>query len=73
MPLLRYVGKVLNLAGLPGFVRECEYRGDATSASIRVRRTDLYTVVTANGLDIYFNRLTGTIDGIEQSALLLAP
>lgn len=65
--LVRYAGKVLNLAGLPGFVRECDYQGEGTGAEVRVRRADLYTVITVNGLDVYFNRLSGTIDGTGSS------
>lgn len=65
--IVRGAGKLVNLAGLPGFVRECDYRGSATDAAIQVKRTDLYTVVTVNGLDVYFNRLTGTIDGTGTS------
>lgn len=62
--ILHVAGVVANLAGLPGFVRECDYQSEPLKASVRVRRRSLYTVVTVNGLDVYFNRLTGTIDGI---------
>ena len=61
--LLQFIGKMLNLGGFPGFVCDCDYQGAATDAAIRVRRTDFYTIITVNGLDIYFNRLTGFIDG----------
>jgi hypothetical protein len=31
---------------------------------IKVRTHELFTVITVNGLDIYFKRLTGEIDGV---------
>ena len=58
------LGRVLNLAGLPGFMRECSYSANVCSGEIRVRKYALFTVITVNGLDIYFTRLTGAIDGI---------
>ena len=58
------VGKLLNLAGYPAIVRECEYRSRALNADVRVKRLALYTLVTVNGLDVYFNRITGSIDGV---------
>lgn len=57
-------GKLFNLAGLPGFVRDCDYKAGITDAQIRVRAGEMFTVITVNGLDIYFHRLTGAIDGI---------
>jgi len=61
----------------PGFVKKCEYRAGVCEALISVRIHELFTVVTVNGLDIYFHRLTGSIDGIgfSQNAeyILLGP
>ncbi len=34
------------------------------NAAISVRTRDLFTIITVNGLDIYFHRLTGAIDGV---------
>jgi hypothetical protein len=31
---------------------------------VRVRASDFYTTVTVNGVDVYFYRLTGGIDGV---------
>lgn len=52
------------MAGLPGFVRDCEYQAEGTSTTVTVRRTDFYTIVTVNGVDVYFYRLSGVIDGV---------
>jgi hypothetical protein len=64
LKLLRLVGWVYNLAGLPGFVRDCEYTASVTKATVTVRHSSLFTVININGLDVYFTRLTGTIDGV---------
>ena len=58
------LGWLLNTAGLRGFVAECDHRASVTDATVRVRKHLWFTVITVNGLDIYFRRLTGTIDGV---------
>lgn len=62
--LKELVGELANLAGFPGFVLECDYEAGICQAHIRVRKGCLFTVITVNGLDIYFCRLTGSIDGV---------
>ena len=57
------LGKILNCLGWPGFVQETEYRGAGTHAVVRVKNTSLFTIVSVNGTDVYFDRLTGRIDG----------
>jgi hypothetical protein len=57
-------GKLYNLAGVPGIVRDCDYAATAHDVRIQVKAGDLFTIVTVNGLDIYLHRLTGAIDGI---------
>jgi hypothetical protein len=58
-----YFGKLLNLAGWPGIVRECDYRWADQGIKVAVRKTELHTIVTVNDVDVYFTRLTGKIDG----------
>jgi hypothetical protein len=58
------MGKVYNLAGIPGVVRDCDYSSTTYDARISVRAKELFTIINVNGLDIYFHRLTGSIDGI---------
>ena len=65
---LRCWGGVANLAGFPGFVREGAYLSQR-GVSVRVRTSPLYTTVTVNGMDVYFYRLTGAIDGVGFSPL----
>ena len=61
------LGLLLNWLGWPGFVQETEYRGQGTRALVRVKTTRLYTVVSVNGTDVYFDRITGRIDGTGTS------
>lgn len=63
---LRFWGSVVNLAGFPGFVREGEYVSQR-GVTVRVRTSALFTTVTVNGVDVYFYRLTGGIDGVAVS------
>ena len=58
-----WIGKVMGWAGLPGFVRDCEYQCGISGQFIRVQVSPLFTVVSVNGLDVYFYRMTGGIDG----------
>jgi hypothetical protein len=58
------LGYLFNLAGVPGLVRECTYSGSAAKAEITVRLSGMFTIISVNGLDIYFHRLTGSIDGL---------
>ena len=60
-------GKIYNLAGVPGIVRECDYKASVDDARIQVRAKELFTIISVNGLDIYFHRLTGKIDGVGLS------
>ncbi len=60
-------GKIYNLGGAPGFVRDCDYAATAHDVRVLVKAGELFTIITVNGLDIYFHRLTGSIDGIGLS------
>lgn len=58
-----WIGVVMGWAGIPGFVRDCEYKCGLTGQYIKVRVSPLFTVISVNGLDVYFYRTTGGIDG----------
>ena len=49
---------------LPGIIVTQSYDATITRAKVRVRLGPLFSVVTVNGLDVYFHRLTGKIDGV---------
>jgi hypothetical protein len=59
-----FLGNTFNLLRIPGLVRKCEYKASVCDATVSVRTRDLFTIITVNGLDIYFHRLTGKIDGV---------
>jgi len=61
---VRALGSLANLARLPGFARDCDFESKPMATRVRVRNTRLYTIVTVNGVDVYFYRLTGGIDGV---------
>lgn len=67
LAVLRWAGGLANLAGLPGFVRETKYTSQATHTAVTVRRSAYFTVITVNGVEVYFNRLTGSVDGTAVS------
>lgn len=58
------LGKALNELGIPGFVRNSDYAASSAPVTVAVRVRPMFTVMTVNGLDIYFHRLTGAIDGV---------
>jgi hypothetical protein len=57
-------GGLFKLAGVPGLVRDCRYESRTANAEITVKAGTLFTIISVNGLDIYFHRLTGSIDGV---------
>jgi len=62
-----WMGSLLNRLGAPGFVRQGRYTGHVMDVSVEVRHSALYTVVSVNGVDVYFHRVTGIIDGVGVS------
>jgi hypothetical protein len=63
------LGRLINWLGWPGFVQETVYRSSKTAdVEVRVKNSRLYTVVSVNGVDVYFDRLTGRIDGTGVAA-----
>ena len=56
-----------NRLGWPCVVRPCEYRSNL--AAVSVKCTKLFTVVTVNGVEVYFQRGTGTFDGVGVQTL----
>jgi hypothetical protein len=58
------LGRILNAFGAPGFVRSGVYESSDLGARVRVICGELFTVVSVNGTDVYFDRLRGRIDGV---------
>jgi hypothetical protein len=65
MTMLRlWAGKLLNAIGVPGVVQPGTYEAGIGQVSVRVTVGPLFTVMTVNGVDVYFDRFTGTVDGV---------
>jgi hypothetical protein len=71
--LRQWLGWILNKLGIPGFVGDTEFRSRRLDAHVRVRRRRLFTIVSVNGLDVYFRRLTGRLDGVGGAATGYTP
>jgi hypothetical protein len=59
-----WLGRVLNALGAPGFVRSGSFESQQLGARVRVHCGELFTVVSVNGTDVYFERLGGRLDGV---------
>lgn len=57
------LGAFINWLGWPGFVQEAEYHAKGAEIVVRVKKSRRYTTISVNGVDVYFDRLTGCIDG----------
>lgn len=62
--IVQRFGRFANLLGVPGLVREGEYRSSSLGVVVSVKRSGLYTVVSVDGVDVYFYRFSGRIDGV---------
>jgi|HubBroStandDraft_5_1064220.scaffolds.fasta_scaffold1142562_1 hypothetical protein len=65
--MVAWLGRALNALGAPGFVRSGNFESQRFGARVRVQCGELYTVVSVNGTDVYFDRLGGRIDGVGSS------
>lgn len=61
----RWLARIANTLGVPGFVRVSEYHSADSRITVRVRCGSAFTVISVNNVDIYFDRLSGRIDGIS--------
>jgi hypothetical protein len=62
--LKQWLGALMNALGIPGLVRPIDYRSGRLGTRVRVIRGQLFTVVSIDGKEAYFRRLTGVIDGV---------
>ncbi len=61
--LKQFAGNLLNGLGVPGFVRPLEIQDTLTNTYVQVRVSGFFTVISIDGRDYYFRRLTGEYDG----------
>lgn len=66
------LGNILNSIRVPGFVREGRYKSQL-GERIRVRVSPLFTVISVRGLNLFFDRLTGRVDGVSFSRARYMP
>ena len=67
-----------NAVGAPGVVKDAQYKSPQDGTSVSVKRGFLYTVISVNGVDVYFRRFGGAMYGVvhrgaEKGALLQHP
>jgi hypothetical protein len=61
----KWLARLANALRVPGFVRVTDYTSADTRITVRVRCGTAFTVISVNNVDIYFDRLSGRIDGIS--------
>lgn len=59
----RVIAVLMHRFGCPGFVRPMEIHDPVTRDTFTVRQNATYTVITLNGRDYYFDRVSGEFDG----------
>ena len=57
------VGSLLCRLGLPGFIKQLNYDDPLTGQQISISSSSLFTKLSVNGRDYYFDRITGKFDG----------
>lgn len=57
------IGHALNLFAAPGFIRPVEQYYRSINKTIKVEVTELFTIISIDGIDWYFYRLNGKLDG----------
>ncbi len=65
--LKQELGKLLNVLGLPGLIKPLEIHDTLTNTYVQVRVSGFFTVISVDGRDFYFKRLTGEYDGSGMS------
>ncbi len=59
-----WLGKLANAVGAPGVVKDAQYKSAQDGTSVSVKRGFLYTVISVNGVDVYFRRFGGAMYGV---------
>ena len=57
------LGKILNYFQIPGFVRPTKIYDNLTKARLEVKLSGFFTIISVDGKDYYFRRLSGKFDG----------
>jgi hypothetical protein len=59
-----WLGRLLVWLRLPGVVVAQTYDAGIVRAKVTVHLGPLFSIVSVNGIDVYFHRLSGRIDGV---------
>ena len=59
----QWLGRTANALRYPAVVQPMEISDPVTGCSIEIRVGSLFTVISVDGRDYYFKRLTGRFDG----------
>ncbi len=59
--------RLLNRLGVPGAIAPMTFRDELTGCTLEVRLGTYYTVLTVDGRDYYFHRVSGRFDGTGQA------
>jgi hypothetical protein len=58
-----WLGAILNKLSVPGAIRSAVIRDELTGSIVEVSTGPLFTKLSVNGRDYYFERCTGRYDG----------
>jgi len=67
--MLAMLGRIMMIFKIPGFIKPMETYDRLTNSYIKVQTTKYYTIISINGKDFYFKRLTGKYDGSGMMAM----
>ena len=58
-----YLGRLANRLGMPGLLKDADFHS-RFGTKVRVQRGHFFTVVSVDGTNVYFDRLTGKIEHV---------
>ena len=60
---LEFIGKVFNLLSVPGAIKDIDIQDNLSGQNLKIRVGVLFTLISINGRDYYFSRLSGKFGG----------
>jgi hypothetical protein len=63
------IGRLLNVSGVPGLVQPTAIEDSVAGLELSVKTTPLFTILSVNGRDFYFQRKSGRFDGTGTGCL----
>lgn len=59
--------RALDRLGAPGAIRDLDFHDEVNGCTVAIRVGLYFTIITLDGRDYYFNRLSGRLDGTGQA------